>query len=137
MRNPWQTSAGGHSTWPTHSYGQPFDPYAGQPYPYAGAAYGGPFPETSGRATAILVLGICSLVLLTSCIGIIPAIIALCLAPGATREIEESGGTVAGTGLVQAGKTMSWVTVALTVLVLVLIGVVLLVSAAGAAVSTP
>ena len=57
------------------SYGYPAPTGAYGPQPYYG-------PTTSGKATTVLVLGIVSLVLMFSCIGFIPAIVALVLAPG-------------------------------------------------------
>jgi hypothetical protein len=98
------------------AYGQQPPAYGQQPPAYGGAqpGYGG--PQTSGKATAVLVLGIVSLVLLLSCIGFIPAIIALAMAKGAQREIAESGGRLTGESQVKAGKIMSWITIGLTVL---------------------
>jgi uncharacterized protein DUF4190 len=109
---------------PAYGYGQPTPAWGGaQPY------YGG--PQTSGRATTVLVLGIVSLVLLFSCIGFIPAIVALVLAKGARREIAESGGRLTGESQVKAGTIMSWITVALTV-----VGAVALAAVIAVAVST-
>jgi hypothetical protein len=86
-------------------------------------------PANSGKAVAVLVLGIASLVLLTACgLGIVAAIVALALAPGAKREIEQSGGMVGGLGLVKGGQITSWITVGLT---LVGVVVIVLVAVAG------
>lgn len=79
-----------------------------------------PGPRPSGKANAILLLGISSLVLLCLAlflipIGLVPAIIALAMAPGAKREIAESGGAVTGTGLVKAGVICSWISVGLVI----------------------
>jgi hypothetical protein len=103
---------------PGYGYGQQ-PPYPAQPY------YG---PQTSGRATTVLVLGIVSLVLLFSCIGFIPAIIALVLARGAQQEIAGSGGRLTGEGQVKAGRIMSWITIGITALGLVVFAVVIGVS---------
>lgn len=111
---------------------QPQQPYPGQPYgqttggqPYgAPGAYGQVYaqpgayrpagPTTSGKATAVLVLGIASLILVWMCgIGLVTAIVALVMAPGATREIQASQGRLGGVGMVQGGKICSWVTVGL------------------------
>lgn len=62
-------------------------------------------------------LGIASLVMMFTCfLGFIPAIVSLCLAPGARREIAESKGALTGQGQVKAGVICSWVTLALTLL---------------------
>jgi hypothetical protein len=94
------------------SYGYPAPTGAYGPQPYYG-------PTTSGKATTVLVLGILSLVLAFACIGFILAIVALVLAPGAAREIAESGGRLTGAGQLKAGKITSWITLGLTVLVVV------------------
>ena len=88
--------------------------HAGQP-PYGSHAK--PWGPTSGKATAVLVLGIAALVLFC-CLGagVIPAIVALVLAPGAKREIVASGGALTGLGQVKAGQIMSVIALVLTVL---------------------
>ena len=61
-----------------------------------------------------MVLGIVSLVLSCLClVGIIPAIVALALAPAAKREIARSGGQLAGESFIKAGVICSWIAVAL------------------------
>jgi hypothetical protein len=106
------------------AYGAPL-PYGQQPYgvPPAYGQYGtppqryGPAPTTSGKATAVLVLGIASLVMLFMCgLGLVTAIVALVMAPGAKREINESAGRLTGLGMVQAGVVCSWITLGLVVL---------------------
>ena len=78
--------------------------------------------RTSGKATTVLVLGIASLVLLFTCgIGVIPAIVALCLAPGARREVAASGGLLGGEGQIKAGQICSWITVGLTILGIIVV----------------
>ena len=63
-----------------------------------------------------MVLGIVGLLAICGYgIGVIPAIVALAMAPGAKREIAASGGTVTGEGFVKAGVICSWITVGLTV----------------------
>ena len=77
-------------------------------------------------------LGIVGLVLMCGYgIGVIPAIVALCLAPGARREIEAAGGALTGEGFVRAGVICSWVAVGVTVAGIVLIGVFIALAAAG------
>ena len=65
----------------------------------------------------MLVLGIAALVLFCCYgAGVIPAIIALVLAPGAKREIVASGGALTGLGQVKAGQITSVIALVLTVL---------------------
>lgn len=113
--------------YPNQSYppGQQYPP----PYPPAGQYPPGyppgqyppgypPFqqPRNSGKAIGVLTCGIASLIVLFTCfVGFIPAIVALCLAPGAKREIAESNGALTGAGMIQAGKICAWVTIAFTV----------------------
>jgi hypothetical protein len=76
-------------------------------------------PRTSGKATAILVLGIVGLVTSVGCgMGIIASVVALALAPGAKREIAASGGALTGGGFILAGVICAWISVALTVVFL-------------------
>ena len=59
----------------------------------------------------MLVLGIASLVLLFMCgLGLVTATVALAMAPGARREINESQGRLTGLGMVQGGVVCSWIT---------------------------
>jgi hypothetical protein len=87
--------------------------------------YGYPYvPANSGKAVTVLILGIASLVLVWLCgIGVIAAIVALVMAPGAKREIEQSGGRFTGHGMVTAGQVTSWVTIGLAVLGVLLFAV--------------
>jgi hypothetical protein len=108
-------------------YGQPpqygqSPPYGPQPGYYPPQPYAG-YPTTSGRATAVLICGIASLVLTFSCIGFIPAIVALVLAPGAQRDIEASGGQLTGAGQIRAGKICSWITIGLSLLGLIVLAI--------------
>jgi hypothetical protein len=117
---------------PAFGYPQPGlgypPPPPGYGYPPQGYGYP-PAPQNAGKAVAVLVLGIAGLVLTCSYgIGIIPAIVALALAPGAKREIRASGGQVTGEGLVKAGVICAWVAVGLGLLALVLLGIGLLVA---------
>lgn len=78
-------------------------PYAQQPY---GAQYGYPYArQTEGLAIAVLVLAIASFVVCP----VVPAIVALALAPGAKRNIAQSGGMKDGEGLVTAGQIVAWI----------------------------
>ncbi|HEU4998477.1 MAG TPA: hypothetical protein VFT68_05985 [Lapillicoccus sp.] len=118
-------------------WGQPA-PYGqqwGQPAPYGQQPYGAPAPygpyggapvTTSSRSTTVLVLGIVSLVTLFTCgLGFVTAVIALVMAPGARREIAESGGRLTGESQVRTGTILSWVTLGLTALAVVLLAVVI------------
>jgi hypothetical protein len=69
-----------------------------------------------------MVLGIVSIAMVCgSGVGVIPAVVALALAPGARREIATSGGAIVGEGMVKAGVICSWITVGLTLVVIVLL----------------
>ena len=126
---PWKAQAGGVAP----QQPQPQQPYQQQPYPpqygapqYAGGypAYGGyPVQQTSSKASTVQVLGIVSLVtFFAMCgLGVIPAVIALALAPGARREIEASGGALGGASQLRTGTITAWITLGLTVLVMVVV----------------
>ena len=102
-------------------------PPAGHPsgpgYPSGPPAYGSPSgygpgqgpQQTSTRAIVALVCAVGSFVVFP----LVPAIVALVLAPGATREIEESGGRLTGEGLVTAARITAWINIGLFLLVLV------------------
>ena len=136
---PYGTSA------PAGAYGQPPPPYPPPPppprYGQSPASYGYPAPtgaygpqpyygpSTSGKATTVLVLGIVGLVLMFMCgLGFIVAIVTLILVPGARREIAESGGRLTGESQIKAGKIMSWITIGLTALGIVVFVVVIAVA---------
>ena len=73
-------------------------------------------PTSSGRAVAVMVLGIVSLVgLCLYGVTVVCAIVALALAPGAKREIRASNGWRTGEGMVRAGVICSWICIALAV----------------------
>lgn len=69
--------------------------------------------RTDRQAVAVLALALASFVLLP----IIPSIIALCLAPGARRNIAASGGWLTGGRMVAAGVFTAWANIALAFLV--------------------
>lgn len=135
--SPWSTPAVPPPPPPPvqQSYGQQPPPgYGQQQYgPPAPTGYGAPGPTTSGRATAVLICGISSLLLLLAGVGFIPAVVALVLAGGAKREILESNGRLTGLDFVKTGLICSWITIALSVLavIVVVIFVVLLASGSG------
>src|SRR5262249_9578013 len=113
-------------------YVSDFAGYAPQPayplYPSYPGSPGGPAraPETSGRAIAVMVLGITAIALCWA--GLIPAIVAVAMSSRAQREIEESGGRLTGLGMISAGRITSWIAIGLSgalavvVLVAVLVG---------------
>lgn len=78
-----------------------------------------------------MVLGIVALLMICGYgIGVIPAIVALALAPGAKREIAGSGGMVTGEGFVKAGVICSWIAVGLTIAGVILVVLLLVLGAA-------
>ena len=78
---------------------------------------------------SVWVLGIVSLVMLCAYgLGLVLAIVGLALAPGAKREISESGGRLTGTGMVKAGVICSWVAVGLSILGIALVIIALVAS---------
>ena len=108
-------------------WGQPA-PYGQQPQgPYGPyGPYGAAPVTTSSRSTTVLVLGIVSLVMLFTCgLGFVTAVIALVMAPGARREIAESGGRLTGESQVRTGTILSWVTLGLTALGVVVLAVLI------------
>ena len=79
------------------------------------AATPGQFPKTSTYAVVSLVLAIGSFVLCP----LILSIAALVVASSASKEIDASHGWVTGDGMVTAAKVISWINIALTILVVV------------------
>ena len=65
-------------------------------------------------AIVVLVLAISSFFVFG--VGVVMAIVALCLCPAARRNIEASNGTLTGEGFVTAAKAISWVNIGLIVL---------------------
>ena len=122
----WQApGAGGYQAAPPSGYGTPpgygAPPGYGTPpgYGYQQPGYGyqtpgyGYAPKTDGSAVAALVLAISSFVICP----LITAVVALFLASGAGRRIDQSGGTLEGRGMVTAAKIISWINIGLTVLI--------------------
>ena len=103
-------------------------PPASPPGPGYGQPPGGYLPaaQTSGKAVAILILGIASL--LVGCL--IPGIVALIMSGGAKREIAASGGRLSGDGLIKGGVICSWVSIGLTLAFILFFIVVIALSAA-------
>lgn len=72
--------------------------------PYAPSGWPVP-PQTDGTAICVLVLAISSFVVFP----VVPAVVALVLAPGAERDIAASGGRLTGDSLVRAGRVVAWI----------------------------
>ena len=92
--------------------------------------YGGQAPTTSGRAVAVMVLGIAGLATAWLWIGLIPAIVGLSLAPAAKREIRDSRGWRTGGGMVTAGVICGWIAIGLVALITILVIIAAIVDAA-------
>lgn len=85
--------------------------------------------RNSGQSVAVMVLGIVGLTLFCAYgVGVIPAIVALALAPGARKQIEVSQGTLGGLSFIRAGVVCAWVAIGLLLTALAIGGVVWLVS---------
>ena len=82
----------------------------------------GPYPyrvqRTSPQAVVVLVLGLASLTVFWGVAGIV----ALVLSRGAKREVEASNGALGGAGMIRAGVICSWISIAITVLVVLAVG---------------
>ena len=108
----WPSSPEGYGYGTVPPYGPP--PQPGQ----VPLAYGYPVaPQTDGTAICVLVLAISSFVLLP----VVPAVVALVLAPSAERDIAASGGRLTGESLVRAGRVVAWVHLGLCLGFLVLL----------------
>jgi len=115
-------------------------PPGGQPrgVPYPAAGWTAPVPadqlrhpldpdvRTSTKATGILTLGITAILLMFCIGGAVPAVLALALARGARAELEEAEGFLAGDGALRAGVFLSWIALAVSVIVLVVFLIVVL-----------
>ena len=93
----------------------------GQP-PYGQPSYGQPYaqvPQTDGKATASLILGILSIL----CFGLFAGIPAVVLGHMSRSNIEKSMGRLTGGGLALAGLIMGYCSLAITVLIIVAIAI--------------
>ena len=81
-------------------------------------AHGGgrPAQPAAGRAVAVLILGVASLI---SCFPV-PGIGAILLAPGARRQISDSGGALTGGQFIKIGVACGWASLILAAAILVL-----------------
>jgi len=77
--------------------------------------YGPPPQQTSGAATAALILGICGFVVCP----LICSIAAIFVARSAYKEIDSSGGRIGGRSMAQAGLILGWIGVGLCLLSIV------------------
>ncbi len=91
--------------------------YTPPPPPPPGGGYS--MPQTNQKAVWALVLGILSIV---AC-GLLAGIPALIVGGSARKEIAASGGGQTGDGMAKAGVIMGWISVAITVVVVLLIAV--------------
>lgn len=106
-------------------------------YPVAGAPGGYPYyrpspvPQTSSNAIIAFVLSLVGIV--ASCLfyglGIIASIVALVFASKAKKEIDASGGWRTGSGYVTAARIISWVTIALGILIIIAVIIVIIIAA--------
>lgn len=99
---------------PAAAYAGGYGPPQGQGRPGWGPPVGAA-PETSSKAIVALVLSICSFVVFP----FVPAVVALVLARTARLEIAQSRGQLAGDGLTRAAVIVSWINIALSLVVLV------------------
>ena len=76
------------------------------------------YERTSAQSVAVLVLGVASLTVFWAVAGVV----ALFLAPGAKREIAASNGMLGGGSMIRAGVICSWVSIAITALVVAALG---------------
>jgi hypothetical protein len=86
-------------------------------HPGGRPAGGGHHAETSGKATASLVLGICGLVVCP----LICSILALVFGYQGRAEIDKSGGRIGGRGNATAGIVLGWIGLVIGVLLIVLV----------------
>ena len=76
-----------------------------------------PVPQSSGKATVAMVLGIVGLV---GC-GIVAGIPAIILGKQAQREIDASNGWLTGRGMATAGIVLGWIEVGIAILAAVIV----------------
>ena len=125
--SPYGAPPGGQSPYAAPPPGSPPPtppPAHGQQPPYGYPVPSGPYhrpKETEGYAIAVLVTAVCSFFVCP----VVPAIVALALAPTARRNIAESGGQKDGESLVTAGVIVAWCNIGLAVLGLILLVVLL------------
>lgn len=88
------------------------------PPPPGSGGFGYATPRTNQKAQWSMILGILSIV----CCGLLAGIPALVLGNSARKEIEASRGAQAGAGMAQAGVILGWISIAISLLMLILLG---------------
>jgi heme/copper-type cytochrome/quinol oxidase subunit 2 len=86
-----------------------------------------PDVRTSSKAGAVLFLGVVSVLMMLCVGGVVPAILALTIARGARAELRESQGFLTGDRMLRAGVVLSWLAIAVSTIVLVVLVVYALV----------
>ena len=110
---------------------QPAQPY-GQPAYGQAPGYPAATATTSNDAVVALVLSICSWVFCP----VVLAVVALVFAGKAKRAIDASNGWVTGDGMVTAAKVISWINIAVTLVVAVVAVIILVVAAVSTSTSS-
>jgi hypothetical protein len=85
-----------------------------------------PDVRTSTKATGVLALGITAICLMFCVGGAVPAALALALARSARAELEESEGFLSGDRSLRTGVLLSWIALAVSIVVLVVFLIVVL-----------
>ena len=88
--------------------------YTPPPPPPEPGGYGYAAPQTNQKALWSMILGILSIV---AC-GLLAGIPALILGSSAKKEIAAAGGAQSGEGMATAGVILGWISVAISVVVL-------------------
>ena len=114
---------------PTQPYGQPA---YGQPTYGQAPGYPAATATASNDAVVALVLSICSWLFCP----VVLAVVALVFAGKAKRAIEASNGWVTGDGMVTAAKVISWINIAVTLVIAVIFVIILVVAAVSTSTST-
>jgi len=83
-------------------------------------------PTVSSKARAVLALGILGVCLMLCGGGAVPGVLALVLSGPARAEIDASEGFLTGSGMIRAGRALSWVAVVVGAAVLVGVSVLAL-----------
>lgn len=82
--------------------------------PYGQPAYGAPSPQPHPRGVPVLILGIIGVVLCGPC-----AIVALVLAQGALKEIDQNPSAYSNRGMVNAGRILGIIGIILWIVVVI------------------
>src|SRR5215467_1849495 len=91
-----------------------------QAYPPQAQQYPGQFqPQTDGKATASLILGILSIL----CLGLLTGLPAIILGHISRGNIEQSRGRLTGAGMALAGLILGYVSIVSTILIIAAIAI--------------